>query len=379
MTGVLAFTVHARSGGARCGVIETPRGTVQTPAFAPVASYGAVRGVDFAELQALGAEIVLANAFHLHERPGEAVVAAAGGLHAYTGWPGLWLTDSGGFQVHSLAGRARISEAGVVFNSPVDGRRRELTPESAVAIQETLGADIAMVLDEVVDMDGGERPGKGRAASAMERSLRWAERGLAARRRGGSGAQALFGIVQGGIYGDLRRESARHTAALGFDGYAHGGLGLGESPALRTEMIAEADALLPEDKPRYLMGLGRPEDLVAAMACGVDLFDCVVPTRHGRHGVAFTGAGRLNLKSVRFRQDFGPLDADCDCPCCARYSRAYVCHLLRINERLGQRLASLHNLRFTLRLMERAREAIRAGCFDSLRREVEQAATGEAE
>lgn len=374
MKPALEFTVHARSGGARCGVIDTPRGTVRTPAFAPVASYGAVRGVDFAELEALGAQIVLANAFHLHERPGEAVVAAAGGLHAYTGWPGLWLTDSGGFQVHSLADRARISEAGVVFHSPVDGRRRELTPESAVAIQEALGADIAMVLDEVVNTDKGQD--RSRVDSAMERSLRWAERGLAARRRGD---RALFGIVQGGVYGDLRRQSARHTVALGFDGYAHGGLGLGESPVLRAEMIAEAEALLPDDKPRYLMGLGRPEDLVAAMACGVDLFDCVVPTRHGRHGVAFTGAGRLNLKSARFRQDFAPLEADCDCPCCARYSRAYLSHLLRINERLGQRLASLHNLRFTLRLMERAQEAIRSGRFDSLRREVEQAAAGEAE
>lgn len=372
MKEALAFTVQARSGGARCGVIQAPRGAIQTPAFAPVASYGAVRGVDFAELRALGAEIVLANAFHLHERPGEAVVAAAGGLHAYSGWPGLWLTDSGGFQVHSLAGRARISEAGVVFNSPVDGRRRELTPESAVAIQEALGTDIAMVLDEVAPMDQD----RGRAASAMERSLRWAERGLSARRQGGP---ALFGIVQGGVYAELRRESARRTVELGFDGYAHGGLGLGESPALRADMIAEADALLPDERPRYLMGLGRPEDLVAAIACGVDLFDCVVPTRHGRHGVAFTGTGRLHLKRARFRQDFEPLEADCDCPCCTRYSRAYLSHLLRINESLGRRLASLHNLRFTLRLMERAREAIRAGRFESLRREVEQSAAGESE
>ena len=360
----LSFQVVARQQAARRGLLVTAGGVVETPAFMPVATYGAVRGVGFDDLRALGAQIVLANTFHLHERPGEDVVAKAGGLRGFTGWRGPWLTDSGGFQVTSLADRVQLDEHGVTFSSPVDGRRRELTPEGAIAIQEALGADVAMALDECVPVEPADRA---RAESAMERSLRWAERCQAARKRP---EQAVFGIVQGGADAGLRRRSASGTAALGFDGHAHGGLGLGEERPVRLDMIAEAHAELPEAAPRYLMGLGRPEDIVDAIAEGVDLFDCVVPTRHARHGGVFTSEGGLNLKNARFKEDFGPIDPACDCPACAQHTRAYVRHLFLVNERLGARLASLHNLRFTLHLMERARAAISAGRFGSLRREI---------
>ncbi len=362
------FQIVARDSAARRGLLVVPGGLVETPAFMPVASYGAVRGVRFDDLQAVGAQIVLANTFHLHERPGEDLVAKAGGLREFTGWRGPWLTDSGGYQVTSLADRVKLDERGVTFSSPLDGRRRELTPESAIAIQEALGADIAMVLDECVTVEPEDRS---RAESAMERSLRWAERCQAARKRP---EQAVFGIVQGGAHTELRRRSALGTAALGFDGHAHGGLGLGEERPVRREMIGEAHAHLPEAPPRYLMGLGRPEDLVEAIAEGVDLFDCVVPTRHARHAHVFSGEGGLNLKNARFREDFAPIDPACDCPACGRYTRAYLRHLFLVNERLAAQLASLHNLRFTLRLMERARAAISIGTFDSLRREIAELA-----
>ncbi len=360
----LSFQLVAKAGTARRGLLVTPNGLVETPAFMPVATYGAVRGVGFDDLQKLGAQIVLANTFHLHERPGEEIVAKAGGLHGFTGWRGPWLTDSGGFQVTSLADRVQLDEHGVTFSSPVDGRRRELTPEGAIGIQEALGADIAMALDECVPVEPEDR---GRAEAAMERSLRWAERCQAARDRP---QQAVFGIVQGGAHAALRKRSARGTANLGFDGYAHGGLGLGESRPARRAMIGEAHAELPAATPRYLMGLGRPEDIVDAIAEGVDMFDCVVPTRHARHGLVFTSEGALNLKNARFKEDFTPIDPQCDCPSCGRYTRAYLRHLFLVKERLGPRLASLHNLRYTLRLMERARAAILAGDFESLRREI---------
>ena len=364
----LAFQIVARDRAARRGLLVVPGGVVETPAFMPVATYGAVRGLGFEDLGGLGAQILLANTVHLHERPGEDLVAKAGGLCGFTGWRGPWLTDSGGYQVTSLAHRVELDENGVTFSSPVDGRRRELTPEGAIAIQEALGADIAMVLDECVPVEPVDRS---RAESAMERSLRWAERCQAARKRP---EQAVFGIVQGGADAELRRRSALGTAALGFDGYAHGGLGLGEEPAARREMVGEAHAHLPEAPPRYLMGLGRPEDILDGVAEGVDLFDCVVPTRHARHALVFTGEGALNLKNARFREDFGPVDPACDCPACGRYTRAYLRHLFLVNERLGARLASLHNLRFTLRLLERARAAISTGSFESLRRETAELA-----
>jgi queuine tRNA-ribosyltransferase len=366
-----SFRVESRDGDARTGRLETAHGALETPAFMPVASYGAVRGVAPDELRAAGAQVLLANTYHLHERPGEAVIQGQGGLHGFTGWSGPWLTDSGGFQVTSLADKARIEEDGVTFASPIDGSRRQLTPENVVEIQRALGSDIAMVLDECVP------PGDPmRERAAMERSLRWAER---ARRTARAPHQWLFGIVQGGESRELRIRSARATRDLGFDGFAHGGLGLGEAPERRSELVAATHAELPEDAPRYLMGLGRPVDLVEAIAAGVDLFDCVLPTRHARHAVLFTQTGLLRLKNARFRDDPAPPDPACDCATCARFSRAYLSHLLRAGEALGGRLASLHNLRFYLGLMERARAAIRQGRFAALHADLAQRADATAD
>ena len=358
------FRLDAGEGAARSGRLQTPHGAIDTPAFMPVATYGAVRGVAPDELAALGAQVLLANTYHLHERPGEEVVAALGGLHGFTGWRGPWLTDSGGFQVTSLADLLEIDEQGVCFRSPVDGRRRFLSPERAVAVQEALGADIAMVLDECRPLAEDAGSAEARARAAAERTLRWAERSLRARRRPD---QALFGIVQGGGSEALRRTSARATAGLGFDGYAHGGLGLGEPRERRADLLAAAHAELPARAPRYLMGIGRPLDLLDAIAAGVDLFDCVVPTRNGRHGLLFTRAGLLRIRNARFRADEAPIEHGCECPACRGHSRAYLRHLLQVNEALGARLASLHNLRFTLRLLEDARAAIAAGRFAALR------------
>lgn len=365
------FEEAAREGAARTGRLATPHGVVETPGFMPVATYGAVRGVSAEELRALGAQIVLANTYHLHERPGEEVVAALGGLHGFTGWEGPWLTDSGGFQVTSLADRATLDEAGVAFHSPVDGRRRLLTPESAMEVQQALGADVAMVLDECQPPQPGEEDARSaglRQRSACERTLRWAKRCRAAHTRPD---QALFGIVQGAGDETLRRQSARATAAIGFDGYAHGGLGLGEARERRRDLVALSNEELPATAPRYLMGLGRPVDLLDGIAAGVDLFDCVLPTRHARHGVLFTSRGLLRIRNARFREDAAAPDPDCDCPTCTSTSRAYLSYLIRSGEALGARLASLHNLRFYLRLLERARTAIAAGTFAALRGELE--------
>jgi queuine tRNA-ribosyltransferase len=344
----------------------------------PVATYGAVRGIEAESLRAIGASILLANTFHLHERPGEQVVAELGGLHGFSGWRGPWLTDSGGFQVTSLGDRCKVDEEGVAFSSPRDGTRRLLTPERAVAIQEALGPDVAMALDECrplawLGTDPADPEARRRSEATLARTLRWAARCQAARTRPD---QLLFGIVQGGVFPALRRASAEGTAALGFDGYAHGGLGLGEEAARRSELVAAAQEALPEAAPRYLMGIGRPEDLLDAIALGVDLFDCVLPTRNGRHGVLFTSAGVLRIRNARFARDGGPIDAACDCPACAGHSRAYLRHLLQENEILGARLASLHNLRFYFRLLEGARAAIAAGRFAAWRREVEAGLSG---
>jgi len=353
-------------GGARTGRLRTPHGEVETPAFMTVATYGAVRGLGPDDLRGLGAQILLANTYHLHERPGEAVIEGLGGLHGFTGWRGPWLTDSGGYQVTSLADRMRLDETGIVFQSPIDGRRRQLTPESVIAVQEALGPDIAMVLDECQPIEPADRSSEARrrVEEAAERTHRWAERCASARRRSD---QAVFGIVQGGAHVDLRQRSARATAAIGFDGYAHGGLGLGEDRSRRAELVAASHEVLPAEAPRYLMGLGRPEDLLDGVAAGVDLFDCVVPTRNARHGNLFTSAGVLPIRHARFRDDPGPIDPECDCPACVGHSRAYLRHLLQTGEALGARLASLHNVRFYLRLLEGAREAIAAGRFAGFR------------
>jgi len=361
-----SFAIHVRDGAARAGELATPHGRIETPAFMPVATYGAVRGVSPQELRAAGAQILLANTYHLEERPGSELIAALGGLHGFTGWRGPWLTDSGGYQVTSFAGRSRLDEDGVTFESSVDGSRRQLTPESAIQIQERLGSDIAMVLDEC-QPSGTDPTAVAGLRAAAERTRRWAERSARARRRGD---QAVFGIVQGGTDTALRRASAQAIAALGFEGYAHGGLGLGEEPAARADLVAETNAVLPAAAPRYLMGIGYPPDLVDAIAAGIDLFDCVIPTRHARHGVLFTRQGVLKLRNARFRQDTAPPDPDCDCATCAAHSRAYLRHLLRVNDTLGARLASVHNLRFYLRLLEEARAAIHAGGFEPLREKI---------
>jgi queuine tRNA-ribosyltransferase len=369
-----SFELEARDGMARCGQLVTPHGRVETPAFMSVATFGAVRGVAAHDLAQLGAQILLANTYHLHERPGEAVVESLGGLHGFTGWRGPWLTDSGGFQVTSLADRVSVDEAGVTFSSPLDGARRLLTPENVIAIQEALGSDIAMVLDEclrpVVDGDPEQNREAVESAlgSALDRTLRWAERSVKARKRA---QQAVFGIVQGGVSVPRRRLSARLTGSLGFDGYAHGGLGLGESPEQRRDAIACAHSELDEAAPRYLMGLGKPLDIVDAVACGVDLFDCVVPTRNGRHGLLYTSEGVLTVRNARFKDDPRPPDPSCACPTCSRYSRAYLRHLLHSGEALGSRLATLHNLSFYFRLMEDTRQSIEAGTFATFKREVE--------
>jgi queuine tRNA-ribosyltransferase len=349
-----SFDVTARDGSARSGRLATPHGEIATPAFMCVATYGAVRGIAPGELAGIGAQILLANTYHLHERPGDDVVRDQGGLAGFTGWRGPWLTDSGGYQVTSLAHRMKLSEEGITFASPLDGKRRLLSPEVAVAIQQALGPDIAMVLDECRPLDPGEEspsPDTAQMRRAMERTLRWAERCRTAHTRED---QALFGIVQGGVSQELRRASAR------------GGLGLGETPEQRSDLIAVANEMLPDEAPRYLMGLGKPSDLLDGVARGIDLFDCVVPTRNGRHGLLFTSEGLLSIKSARFARDSDPIDPECDCPTCENHSRAYLRHLLKTGEALGARLASLHNLRFYLHLLERAREAIAAGRFAAL-------------
>ena len=364
----LCFEILERDGAARCGRLATAHGVIQTPAFQPVATYGAVRGLGPTDLAEVGAQVLLANTYHLHERPGEEVVERTGGLHGFTGWHGPWATDSGGFQVTSLANRVRIDEEGLTFASPLDGRSRRLTPEGAMEIQQALGADLAMALDECQPPGPREDLNRGlRAEAAMERTLRWADR---CRRHHSRPDQALLGIVQGGDSPELRRRSARATAEIGFDGYAHGGLGLGEEIERRNDLLSETHELLPADRPRYLMGLGRPEDLLLAIERGIDLFDCVIPTRHARHGVLFTHAGQLSLRNSRFRADDAPPDESCDCSTCARHSRAFLAHLFRVNESLGSRLASLHNLRFYLRIMQRARQAIAEGRLATLREEI---------
>lgn len=372
----MSFAIEGRDGSARAGVLETPHGRVETPTFMCVATYGAVRGLGPDDLAGIGAQILLANTYHLHERPGEEIVRSQGGLHGFTGWRGPWLTDSGGFQVSSMSDRVGVSEEGITFSSPLDGRRRLLTPESVVGIQEALGSDIAMVLDEcrvpVPEARDSDAETARRIEDAMERSLRWAARARKARKEPRT---ALFGIVQGGVSHDLRRRSASETVAIGFDGYAHGGLGLGEDRSQRVEMIGVGNEALPEGAPRYLMGLGKPVDLLDGVASGVDLFDCVVPTRNGRHGVLFTRSGRLHARNARFKDDPRPPDPACDCPTCTRHSRAYLRHLLHIDESLGARLATLHNLRFYLRLLEEARQAVLDGSLGALRREIE-ATTG---
>jgi queuine tRNA-ribosyltransferase len=335
---------------ARCATFTTPHGPVSTPAFMPVGTQGTVKGVDVGRLRETGAQMVLANTYHLSLRPSEQTVAALGGLHAFTGWDRPILTDSGGFQVFSLAERVVVDEQGVRFRSHIDGAAIELTPERAIAIQEQLGSDVAMQLDHVVALPNDRQV----IAEAMRRSVRWAERCRAAATRRD---QALFAIVQGGLDPELRAESADALRALDFVGYAIGGLSVGETPA---EMYAALDFTLPHlpvDKPRYLMGVGTPIDLLEGIARGVDLFDCVMPTRNGRNALAFTDGGPVRLRNQQYALDRQPLDATCPCLAC-RHSRGYLRHLFQANEMLGPVLLSIHNLTYYQRLMAAARQAI---------------------
>jgi len=357
----LGFQVTATSGPARTGTATTPRGTFRTPCFMPVGTRGAVKSLAAPDLEALGAEVVLANALHLALRPGAATVAALGGLHRFTGWSGHLLTDSGGFQVFSL--RPQVDDDGVTFRSPYDGASTRLTPEGVVELQGTLGSDLAMVLDECPPLPSPPEV----LRAAVERTLRWAARSVAAPRREG---QALLGIVQGGTDLGLRAECAERTVALGFDAYAVGGLSVGEPRPAMLEALEATLAHLPADRPRYLMGVGDPVGLVESIALGVDLFDCVQPTRLARHGHVLTAEGRLSLRNARFAADTGPLDARCACPTCARWSRGYLRHLLLVAEPTAPRLLTIHNLHWVLDLIRRAREAVVDGTLAALRNEV---------
>lgn len=354
---------------ARAGRLRLPHGIVETPAFMPVGTLGAVRGLHPLEVERAGAQIVLGNTYHLHLRPGEEVVRTIGGLHQFTTWPRPMLTDSGGFQVFSLATLRKIAEEGVEFTSHVDGSRRTLTPESAMEIQYALGADIAMAFDHVVP-GGADRT---HAEEGMKRSLRWLERCRTRHQALTAEApdfQTLWPIIQGGTFADLRQQSLEGTLALGdWTGTAIGGLSVGEPKPVMHRILDEIEPALPRDRPRYLMGVGFPEDLVEGIARGVDLFDCVAATRNGRHGSAWTMQGRVNIRKAANRTADEPLDPTCDCETCQRFSRSYLRHLFVAEEILGLRLVSLHNIRFLIRIGEQARAAILEGRFQNWRRE----------
>ena len=358
-----AFQLDAVSpGGARAGVLTTPHGSVPTPLFMPVATLASVKGVDIGRVAETGAGMVLANAYHLHLRPGEAVVEQAGGVAAFMGWSGPTLTDSGGFQVFSLAEQVRVTEEAASFRSHLDGSPVELSPEASMRIQERIGADVAMQLDHVVALPAT----RDAVADAMQRSLRWAERCLAAHRRED---QAVFGIVQGGLEPDLREESAVQLRGLGFDGFAVGGLSVGEGPEAMAATLRATTPHLPADRPRYLMGVGQPRDIIAAVAAGIDMFDCVLPTRCGRNSLIYTFDGQLRLRNAQHATDPRPLEADCPCLAC-RHSRSYLRHLFLSGEMLGPILASIHNLTFYQRLVARLRAGVLAGQFDAVCQEL---------
>jgi queuine tRNA-ribosyltransferase len=349
------FELLARDGGARRGRVSTAHGSFETPAFMPVGTAGTVKGLVPEQVAATGAEIVLGNTYHLMLRPGAERVAKLGGLHRFMNWPGPILTDSGGFQVMSLAELREITEKGVTFKSHIDGTRHELTPERAMEIQRLLGSDITMVLDECTPFPVERED----AEKSMALSMRWAARCKAAfEARPGYG---LFGIVQGSVFAELREASAAALTGIGFDGYAVGGLAVGEGPATTRRMLEATVPALPEDRPRYLMGVGKPADIVAAVRRGIDMFDCVLPTRSGRTGQAFTRRAVLNLRNARHQDDPRPLDPDCLCPTCRHYARAYLHHLFKAGEMLGPILLTLHNLSYYQELMAALRRAIEGG------------------
>lgn len=369
------FTLNATDGLARRGEFQTPHGTVQTPAFMPVGTQGSVKATLHRDLEQMGAEIILGNTYHLFLRPGDELIARRGGLHRFIGWTRPILTDSGGFQVFSLAERRVIREEGAEFQSHLDGSRHLLTPERATDIQARLGSDIAMVFDECLAYPATREA----AAASMERSVRWARRcrdrlmelrsapqpGVTVSNPG----QAQFGIVQGGVFQDLRDASADATVAIDFEGYAIGGLSVGEPIDMMYEVTGKTASRLPADRPRYLMGAGTPQDLVECVARGIDMFDCVMPTRNARNGQLFTSEGRINIKNARFAEDEGPLDPRCGCYTCRRHSRAYLRHVYIAGEMAAAALNTLHNLTFYLDLMRSIREAIAFRTFENFRQE----------
>jgi len=350
----MKFKVTANDGAARCGVLETAHGAIDTPVFMPVGTYGAVKGMAPDELRGLGGQIVLGNTFHLWLRPGVEIIAAHGGLHRFMGWDGPILTDSGGFQVFSLGELRKISEEGVKFQSPVNGDACFLTPEESMRIQRVLNSDIVMAFDECTPYPATLE----QARDSMQLSMRWAQRSKAAH---ADNPNALFGIVQGGMHEALREESLAALTDIGFDGYAIGGLSVGEPKPDMLRILRHTAPRLPADRPRYLMGVGTPADIVAAVSAGIDMFDCVLPTRNARNGWLYTRHGVIKLRNARYRNDLAPLDADCACYTCRNFSRAYLHHLQRVNEMLGARLNTLHNLHYYQELMRDLRAAIAAG------------------
>ena len=353
----MEFTVTVTSGLARRGVLRTAHGVIDTPAFMPVGTYGTVKAMNPVELRELGAQIVLGNTFHLWLRPGLEVIGAHGGLHRFMGWDGPILTDSGGFQVFSLGALRKISEEGVKFQSPINGDACFLSPEESMRIQRVLNSDIVMVFDECTPYPAT----MDEARQSMKLSLRWAARSKAAHGDNGGNSNALFGIVQGGVYEPLRDESLAGLVNIGFDGYAIGGLSVGETKEEMLRILRHTAPRLPVNKPRYLMGVGTPEDIINAVMAGVDMFDCVLPTRNARNGWLYTSTGVVKLRNAQYRNDLAPLDAQCDCYTCTHFTRAYLHHLQKANEILGARLNTLHNLHFYQRLMQRLRVAIAEG------------------
>ncbi len=347
----ISFTLLHTDGAARAGLLTTPHGVIETPIFMPVGTQATVKGLTPEMVRAAGAQIILGNTYHLALRPGDELIRDLGGLHKFMNWPGPILTDSGGFQVFSLASQVKITDHGAKFRSHIDGSPLELTPERAVEIQENLGSDIAMVLDECPAATS--EPAKMRAA--VERTIRWAER---CKKHHTRADQAQFAIVQGGLDVEMRCECARELAVMDFPGYALGGFSVGEAPESMHAALPACAAFLPENKPRYLMGVGRPEDLLVGVAAGIDMFDCVMPTRNGRNALAFTSDGPIRLRNAKHRRDSAPVESGCGCYCCANYSRAYLHHLFAADEMLGPTLLSLHNVAFYLRLMRDARRAI---------------------
>ncbi len=353
---------HASISGPRGGVLSTSHGTIETPAFMPVGSQGTVKGLDPHEIRDCGFQMILANAYHLFLRPGHELIESQGGLHDFMQWSGAILTDSGGFQMVSLADLCKITEEGVRFRSHINGEWHMLSPEKSIEIQVALGSDIMMVLDHCPTFPCT----KPQAQEAVKRTTRWAKRCAEVLKKP---HQWMFGIVQGGVFSELRKESTEELVTLNLDGYALGGLSLGEEKSAMFEMIETVVDLLPPDRPRYLMGVGLPEDLVEGVARGLDLFDCVIPTRHGRTGWLFTSTGRVLIKQARYTQDPNPIDVDCECPVCQRFSRAYLRHLFISREMLGVRLNTIHNLWYYGQLMAELRQAIRGNRFEDYRKD----------